>query len=131
MQPTGPQGRVVAVAVPNRPFPIAAVCRTQERHVDQMGLTKFAISRRVTIAMLISILLVLGAVGLSDMPWELFPSVEIPIITVVVPYPGAGPEEIEQRVLKPLEDECAIVEGVQVVQGYARQTGHAVMGRPV
>ncbi len=86
-----------------------------------MGLTKFAISRRVTIAMLISILLVLGAVGLSEMPWELFPRIEIPIVTVVVPYPGAGPEEIEQRVLKPLEDECAVIEGVQVVHGYARQ----------
>jgi len=86
-----------------------------------MGLTKFAISRRVTIAMFISILLVLGAVGLSDMPWELFPKIDVPIITVVVPYPGAGPEEVEQRVLKPLEDQCAIIEGVQVVHGYARQ----------
>jgi multidrug efflux pump subunit AcrB len=71
--------------------------------------------------MLIGIVLLLGAVGLIDMPWELFPKVGVPIITVVVPYPGAGPEEIEQRVLKPLEDECAIIENVDAVHGHARQ----------
>jgi len=71
--------------------------------------------------MLIGILLVLGLVGLSRMPWELFPDIDVPVVTVVVAYPGAGPEEIEQRILKPLEDQCAMIENVDTVSGTARQ----------
>lgn len=71
--------------------------------------------------MFIGILVVLGLVGLSRMPWELFPKIDVPVVTVVVPYPGAGPEEIEQRILKPLEDECSVIQNVDTVSGYAQQ----------
>ncbi len=78
-----------------------------------MQLTRLAINRRVTISMVILSLIVMGFVGLSRMPWDLNPKVEFPMITVTVPYPGAGPEEIEQRILRPLEDAIAVINGVK------------------
>ena len=86
-----------------------------------MWLTKVAINRRVTIAMVILALLVMGYVGLSRMPWDINPNVDIPYISVTVPYPGAGPSEIEQRVLRPLEDAVSIISGVKNVTSTARE----------
>ena len=57
-----------------------------------MWLTRLAIRRRVTIGMLILGLMVLGLVGYSRMPWDLYPKIDFPYLFVSVPYPGAGPE---------------------------------------
>ncbi len=86
-----------------------------------MWLTRFAIERRVTISMFIGILIVLGAVGLGEMPWDLFPSIDIPIVLVVVPYPGAGPEEIEQRIVRKLEDGLSVLEGLDEIEASAQE----------
>lgn len=86
-----------------------------------MWLTKLAINRRVTISMFILALVILGIVGLSKMPWDLTPKVDIPIVTVSVPYPGASPEEIEQRVIKPLEDQVSVINGVDQVDSQAQE----------
>jgi hydrophobic/amphiphilic exporter-1 (mainly G- bacteria), HAE1 family len=86
-----------------------------------MWLTKLAISRRVTISMLIVGLAVLGMVGLSRMPWDLNPKVDFPVVTVTVPYPGANPEEIEQRIIRPLEDQVSVISGVDRVVSQAQE----------
>jgi len=80
-----------------------------------MWLTKFAINRRVTISMFILALIIMGLVGLSRMPWDLNPKVDFPIVSVTVPYPGANPEEIEQRIVRPLEDQVSVINGVDRV----------------
>ncbi len=69
--------------------------------------------------MMILAFIVLGLEGLNRMPWDLNPDVEIPVVSVTVPYPGAGPEEIEQRILRPLEDEVSVINGVTDINGTA------------
>lgn len=80
-----------------------------------MWLTRFAINRRVTISMFILGLVIMGLVGLSRMPWDLNPKVDFPMVSVTVPYPGANPEEIEQRIVRPLEDQVSVINGVDEV----------------
>ncbi len=92
-----------------------------------MSLTRFAIARRVTIAMFVGILVVLGLLGLERMPWDLFPSIDVPVVVVSVPYPGAGPDEIEQRVVKPLEDALSVIEGVDYLESSAQENMGAVV----
>ncbi|MDH7570861.1 MAG: efflux RND transporter permease subunit, partial [Armatimonadota bacterium] len=46
---------------------------------------------------------------------DLNPSVDIPYVTVTTVYPGAGPEEIETLVTKPIEDQVAAVNNVRNV----------------
>lgn len=60
-------------------------------------------------------LIIMGLVGLSRMPWDLNPNVEFPVVAVTVPYPGANPEEIEQRIVRPLEDQVSVINGVDRV----------------
>jgi HAE1 family hydrophobic/amphiphilic exporter-1 len=86
-----------------------------------MWLTRLAINRRVTIAMVILGIMVLGFVGYSRMPWDQFPKIDFPYIFVNIPYPGAGPEEVEQGVVKPVEDQVSIINRVKKVQSSCQE----------
>lgn len=78
-----------------------------------MWLTSISIRRPVFILMIVSALIVLGITGISRMKAELNPRVDFPIITITTSYPGAGPEEIESLITKPIEDAVASVDGVK------------------
>lgn len=86
-----------------------------------MWLTKLAISRRVTISMFIVALVIMGLVGLSKMPWDLNPQVDFPMVSVTIPYPGASPQEIEQRVVRPVEDQVSVINNVDRVQSESQE----------
>lgn len=72
-----------------------------------MNLTKIAIKRPAMMSMIIMVFVVLGLYTYNKMGVELFPAVNLPYVAVVTTYPGAGAEEIETQVVKPLEDELA------------------------
>jgi len=82
---------------------------------------KAVISKRVTVGMFVLGLVVLGLVGFDRMPWEQDPNVDFPFVTVIVTYPGAGPEEIEEEILRPLEDEVSVLSDVQRVESVAQE----------
>ncbi len=63
--------------------------------------------------MIILFFVVLGLTGYTKLSSDLFPKTNIPYITVVTYYPGAGAEEIEKQVLKPLEEAVAPVTGLK------------------
>jgi len=77
-----------------------------------MYLTRLAIERPLVLVMAIAALMLLGWRALISMPAELDPRVDIPIVNVTTVYPGAGPEEIERAVSRPLEDAVASVSNV-------------------
>ena len=70
-----------------------------------MNLIKLSVRRPVLVAMFMSALVGLGIFCYLQLPMELFPDVEFPVVTVVTRYEGAGPEEIEQLITKELEEE--------------------------
>ena len=63
--------------------------------------------------MIVLFFVVLGLAGYTKLSSDLFPKTNIPYITVVTSYPGAGAEEIEKQVLKPLEEAVAPVTGLK------------------
>jgi len=69
-----------------------------------MWLTDVSIRRPVFITMVVLALIVLGLYSRSRMPAELTPKIDLPYISIVTVYPGAGPQEIETLVTKPIED---------------------------
>ena len=68
-----------------------------------MWLTSTAIRRPIFIVMFVLALVVMGLQSRSRMPKELNPNVDIPYITVITAYSGAGPSEIETLVSEPIE----------------------------
>lgn len=78
-----------------------------------MQLTKLAIARPVVILMLFLALIVLGWKARSTMTVDLYPNVNFPAAYIMTLYPGAGPEEIETLVTKPIEDNVISVSGLK------------------
>ncbi|MGI6649419.1 MAG: efflux RND transporter permease subunit [Bacillota bacterium] len=69
-----------------------------------MKISDFAVKRPVGILMLVSIVIVLGAVSLGKLPVDLYPEMKFPMAGIIVSYPGAGPEETESQVTQPIEE---------------------------
>jgi HAE1 family hydrophobic/amphiphilic exporter-1 len=69
-----------------------------------MNLPELSIRRPVLITCLFMVILALGWVARTKLPNALYPDVSFPVVNVIVPFPGAGPQEIETQVSKPLED---------------------------
>ena len=50
---------------------------------------------------------------IRSLPVNLLPDISIPIVAVIVPYPGAGPESVADQVAKPIEDQLNTINGVK------------------
>lgn len=77
--------------------------------------------------MLFSAIAVLGIKSRSRMPTDLYPKIQFPFITIMTVYPGAGPEEIETLVSKPIEDAVGSVNGMKNLTSYS-QEGISIIG---
>src|SRR5262245_40032211 len=80
-----------------------------------MWISDTSIKRPVFATMVIVSFLVLGVVSLTRLGIDLFPEVNFPFVNVMVVYPGAGPEEVETLVTRPIEDAVAGINGVKRV----------------
>jgi HAE1 family hydrophobic/amphiphilic exporter-1 len=80
-----------------------------------MWISDTSIKRPVFATMVIMSFMVLGVVSMSRLGIDLFPEVNFPYVDVTVVYPGAGPEEVETLVTKPIEDVVAGINGVKRV----------------
>jgi HAE1 family hydrophobic/amphiphilic exporter-1 len=80
-----------------------------------MWISDTSIKRPVFATMVIMSFMVLGVVSMSRLGIDLFPDVNFPFVNITVVYPGAGPEEVETLVTKPIEDVVAGINGVKRV----------------
>lgn len=58
-------------------------------------------------------LMIIGAYSSSLIPREEEPQINVPMADILVGYPGATPEEVESRVLEPLEKIISNIKGVE------------------
>ncbi len=80
-----------------------------------MWISDTSIKRPVFATMVIVSFMVLGIVSLGRLGIDLFPEVNFPFVNVLIQYPGAGPEEVETLVTRPVEDAVAGINGVKRV----------------
>jgi HAE1 family hydrophobic/amphiphilic exporter-1 len=66
--------------------------------------------------MMIGALVVFGLLSYPRVGVDLFPSVEFPIVTVTVVYPGADPETMESEVADPIEEKLNTLSGIRVLR---------------
>ena len=90
-----------------------------------MWISDTSIKRPVFATMVIVSFMVLGIVSLGRLGIDLFPEVNFPFVNISVVYPGAGPEEVETLVTRPIEDAVAGINGVKRViststEGFSR-----------
>src|SRR6201987_4397814 len=63
-----------------------------------MGIVGFALRFRHTFYVLGLMMLFLGGSAIGTTPKDIFPNINIPVVTVIWQYTGLTPEEMEQRV---------------------------------
>lgn len=80
-----------------------------------MKLPHFAIHRPVTIVMIVAAILVLGFVSITQLPIDLLPNMNIPILAIQTRYTNAGPHEIETLVTRPIEEVLGAVTSIKSV----------------
>ena len=83
------------------------------------GFIRFCIRRPVFTGCSVVIWLLLGASSYFSLGVTLYPSVELPFVLVRTMYTGAGPNEIEQLISKPLEDALSDLEGLKSINSYS------------
>ena len=86
-----------------------------------MSIPRLAIHRPVTMFMLSSVVVLLGAISLTRLPVDLMPEFALPTISVSVNYPGVGPLEIEQLITRPLEQAVSAVAGLEQVTSSSQE----------
>ena len=77
---------------------------------------KASIYKPITMLMVILTVVVFGIYTYRMMVVDLLPKFEVPVVTAVIIYSGANPEEIETTVIKPVEDAVELVDGIDYVQ---------------
>ncbi|EQA35542.1 RND transporter, Hydrophobe/Amphiphile Efflux-1 (HAE1)/Heavy Metal Efflux (HME) family, permease protein [Leptospira inadai serovar Lyme str. 10] len=93
-----------------------------------MNIALLSIKRPIFITSLVILMLLTGLVSLSRMGVDLFPDVNIPIVSVTTIYPGAGPEEIEELISKPLEEELSSISGLKKISSRNQEGVSVVFG---
>src|SRR6202007_3180194 len=63
-----------------------------------MGIVRFALRFPQTFYVVATLILFLGAVASWKMPTDIFPEIDIPVVTVIWTYTGLSTPEMEQRV---------------------------------
>ncbi len=77
---------------------------------------KASIYKPITMLMVILTVVVFGLYTYSMMVVDLMPKFDVPVVTGTIIYPGANPEEIETTIIKPIEEQVELVDGIDYVQ---------------
>ena len=86
-----------------------------------MKISESAVRRPVLTTMVFVGILILGAVSFTRLQIDLLPEIDFPSISVITTYDGAGPEEIETLITRPLEQRLATVEGIDEIESFSAE----------
>lgn len=92
-----------------------------------MKIAAFCIKHKVTTILVFVMLTIFGLVMFSDLSLALMPDMEIPVSVVITTYPGAGPEDVEELVTRPVESAVASVAGVDTINSTSAENVSSVM----
>ena len=92
-----------------------------------MNLTKLAMRRPVSTALIVLALVVFGLSSVLSFRLELTPDMEMPMLLVYTIYPGADPESVEELVTKEVESAGAEQSGVTTYTSQSAENMSMVM----
>ncbi|MGW8193080.1 MAG: efflux RND transporter permease subunit [Desulforhopalus sp.] len=77
-----------------------------------MDIVEYSLKKPVTVAVAVILIVTFGLIGLSKLPVQLTPDVEIPEITVRTTWGGATPFEIEKEIIEKQEEALKGLQGL-------------------
>ena len=86
-----------------------------------MSLINTVIKRPIAVLMCVLSIIVLGLVSLLNMPVELTPKMDLPMVAVMTNYPGAGPQEVESIVTRTIEKAVGTTAGLKTLMSQSSE----------
>ena len=86
-----------------------------------MDLIRDSLRNPVARLMMAVAIILLGLIAFSNLAIDLFPDISYPIVSIVTEYPGAGPEDIEISLTRPIEKRMSRIQNVRHVSSRSRE----------
>ncbi len=87
-----------------------------------MFLSNLSIKRPIFATMMMLALVTLGIFSYRRLAIDMYPDVEIPVLSIVTKFPGASPETVEREVTKRIEEVVNRISGVKHVISISRES---------
>ena len=94
-----------------------------------LSMTKFVLRRPVTTFLVVITLIFFGFMNFSTMKMELLPNMNFPYLIVTTTYPGASPEDVDELLTKPVEEEVSLLSDVKQIQALSNENFSMVIIR--
>ena len=94
-----------------------------------LSMTKFVLRRPVTTFLVVITLIFFGFMSFTTMKMELLPNMNFPYLIVTATYPGASPEDVDELVTKPVEEEVSLLSDVKQVRSQSNENFSMVIVR--
>jgi len=95
--------------------------KTVKNIIKPLSLPNFSVRRPISVLMIYIGLLVLSIYSFTRMGLDLFPDITYPTISVITTYTGAGPEEVEEKITKPVESQLSIVQNLDKITSVSKE----------
>jgi HAE1 family hydrophobic/amphiphilic exporter-1 len=94
-----------------------------------MRITELSVKRPVATTVIYIFLLITSIIALFKLPIDLFPQLELPVLTVITFYPKATALDVEEKVTKVIENAVASVPGVDTIESRSEENVSIVMAK--
>ncbi|MCD4795755.1 MAG: efflux RND transporter permease subunit [Candidatus Cloacimonetes bacterium] len=92
-----------------------------------MKLAEFSVNRRVTIFIITVLIIIMGGISFFRLGLEIFPDMDYPVISIVTPYYGASPQDVEETVTETIETAIASVKNIKTIKSESLENASLIM----
>lgn len=95
--------------------------RPRREELNGLWIADVSIRQPVFITMLMLATITFGMLAFRTTPVNLLPDIDVPVMSVTVAYPGAGPESVADQVVEPLEEAVNTIAGLEDISSQASE----------
>ncbi len=93
----------------------------------QGGPIRWFVDNPIAANLLMVLLIIGGAAGIPALDKQFFPEFELNRVSISMPYPGAGPVEVEEQIVVRIEEAIHDLNGIKEIRSTARQGSARVL----
>src|ERR1035437_1520058 len=94
---------------------------------NNMFLSDFSIRRPVAMVVIIIALMSVGLLALKNLRVNQIPDVEMPVLVINIPYPGASPDTVEREIINRIEKSLQSITGVYQIRSTANESNASIV----
>ena len=93
-----------------------------------MNVSAWCIRNPIPSVMLFVLLTLAGLMGFRSMKVQMFPDLELPVVTITATLPGASPSQLETEVVRKIENSVAAISGVKHIHAKVHDSSAVISG---